>query len=206
MDEFILPILDSDFKDEDYDDILDDFYEKRVVVLNDEIEKNILEKVSLYIIKWNREDKYIPVEKRKPIWIYIQSPGGDLLNGFNLIDIITSSKTPVYGLCFSQCSSMAFHIFITCHKRFAFKNSIFLIHDGSISLANSTSKAKDTMKFFDKIEDKVKEHVLKHSNISSDFYDEIYNKEYYLYADEEGKSLGCVDYIIGDDVELGEIL
>ena len=41
--------------------------EKRILVLNDEISVSILEKCSLYIIKWNTEDKDLPVEKRKPI-------------------------------------------------------------------------------------------------------------------------------------------
>ena len=55
------------------------------------------------------------------------------------------------------------------------------------------------------MDNRTKEHVLKYTNISEDFYDENYEKEVYLYADE-AKSLGCVDYIIGEDCTIDDIL
>lgn len=180
--------------------------EKRILVLNDEISVSILEKCSLYIMKWNTEDNDLPVEKRKPIWLYLQTPGGDVIAGFSLIDVIQTSETPVYTVCFSDCASMGFHIFISGHKRYAFKNSILLIHDGEISVNNSSSKAKDTMKFFETLDKRIKNHVTTSTKITPEFYDSIYDKEYYMYANEEGKELGCVDYIIGEDVPLATIL
>ena len=160
----------------------------------------------MYIMKWNTEDKDLPVEKRKPIWLYLQTPGGDVIAGFSLIDVIQTSETPVYTVCFSDCASMGFHIFISGHKRYAFKNSILLIHDGEISVNNSSSKAKDTMKFFETLDKRIKNHVTTSTKITPEFYDSIYDKEYYMYANEEGKELGCVDYIIGEDVPLATIL
>lgn len=179
---------------------------QRKIVLNDTIDENILENVCLYIMKWNQEDKYIPQENRKPIWLYMNSPGGGVIDGMNLLNIISSSKTPVYTVCFSMCASMAFHIFIAGHKRYCFKDSVLLIHDGQVSINNSSSKAKDTMKFIESLDNRVKTHVLKHTNITAEFYDSIYDTEYYLFGDTEGKELGCVDYIIGDDVPIETIL
>ena len=182
------------------------YLKQRIIILNDSIDDSILENVILYIITWNKEDKYTPKEQRKPIWIYIQSPGGGVMSGFSLIDAIIASETPVYTLCFSECASMGFHIFISGHKRYAFKNSVLLIHDGEIAINNSSSKAKDTMKFFETLDTRIKNHVLSHTTFTSEFYDDIYNKEYYMYANDEGKKLGCVDYIIGEDVNLSEII
>ena len=180
--------------------------DKRILVLNEEISVDILERCSLYILKWNTEDKNIPVEKRKPIWLYLQTPGGDVVAGFNLVDVIQASETPVYTVCFSDCASMGFHIFISGHKRYAFKKSILLIHDGEITVNNSSSKAKDTMKFFETLDKRIKNHVTSSTKITNEFYDSIYDKEYYIYANEEGKELGCVDYIIGEDVPMSTIL
>ena len=179
---------------------------ERKIILNVPIEENVLEDISLYILSWNKEDKDIPENKRQPIWLYINSPGGSVIDGWNVIDVITNSKTPVYTVCFSECASMAFHIFISGHKRYCFKNSILLIHDGQVSINNSSSKAKDTMKFIENLDERVKNHVLSHTTISSDFYDSIYDTEYYLFGDAEGKELGCVDYIIGEDVPMDKIL
>lgn len=197
-----LVIKNSEFLDE----LIQENLDKRILVLNDEISVDILEKYSLYIMKWNAEDKDLPVEKRKPIWLYLQTPGGDVVAGFNLVDVIQASETPVYTVCFSDCASMGFHIFISGHKRYAFKNSILLIHDGEITVNNSSSKAKDTMKFFETLDKRIKNHVTSSTKITNEFYDSIYDKEYYIYANEEGKELGCVDYIIGEDVPISTIL
>lgn len=178
----------------------------RKIILNTPIDEDVLENIILYILAWNKEDKGLPKDKRKPIWLYVNSPGGDMINGWNVIDIIENSETPVYTVCFAECASMAFHIYIAGHKRYCFKNSILLIHDGEIQISNSSSKAKDTMKFIESLDERTKEHVLSHTNISSEFYDSIYDTEYYLFGNAEGKELGCVDYIIGEDVPIDTIL
>lgn len=179
---------------------------QRKIVLNGIVDENTLENISLYIMQWNMEDKDLPVSKRKPIWLYLDSGGGDVISGLNVIDVIKSSETPVNTVCFSQCASMAFHIFIAGHKRYAFKNSILLIHDGEVSISNSSSKAKDTMKFIENLDERVKQHVINNTKITAEFYDSIYDTEYYLFANENGKELGCVDYIIGEDTPVTTIL
>lgn len=182
------------------------YLDERILIFNNTVDVDILEDITLQIIRFNHEDKGLPVDQRKPIKLYIQSPGGDMVSGFNLIDVIEASKTPVYTVCMSNCSSMAFYLFISGHKRYAFKNSILLNHDGEISLSNSNAKAKDTFKFFEEMEARSKDFVVSHTAITPEFYDSIYNKEYFMYANEEAKELGCVDYIIGEDVTLDEIL
>lgn len=193
-------------QDDIYDETIRYYLENRRLILNTIIDDDILEDVTLHILKWNKEDKNLPAESREPIWLYIQSPGGDVINGNSLIDAIEASQTPVYTVCFSQCNSMGFHIFIAGHKRYCFKNSILLIHDGQINISNSSSKAKDTMKFIDVLDQRVKSHVLKHTKITSEFYDSIYDTEYYVYGNTEGKELGIVDFVIGEDVSLEDIL
>ena len=188
------------------ENLLKEFFNDRVIICNDTIDTSCFENVSLKILKFNKEDKLLPVKSRKPIWLFLQSPGGAVVSGFNLIDVIESSSTPVYTVCFANCSSMAFHIFISGNKRYAFKNSVLLNHDGDTTISNSTSKARDTMQFFNTLEDRIKNHVLSHTKMTPEFYDSIYNKEYYMYANDKGKELGCVDYIIGEDVALNDIL
>lgn len=192
---------DSPFKEE----ILKRFLDKRIIVFNDSVDTEVLENIVLHILEWNAADVDIPADKRKPIWIYIQSLGGSTVVGSGLIDIIQISQTPVYTVGFFECASMGFNIFIAGHKRYAFKNTVLMMHDGEIGIQNSTSKAKDTMDFINAMEKRTKEFVISNTNIDSDFYDEIYDREYYMYADD-AKKLGCVDYIIGEDVTLNDII
>lgn len=187
------------------DELLGDLLDKRIIVFSDDVDKNILKTVSLQIIRFNVEDKDIPEEKRRPIWIIIRSPGGNVTDGFNLTDIIKASKTPVYTVATSLCASMGFHIYVAGHKRYAFKNSILLLHEGELGVANSVSKAKDCMKFCNSLEERTKNHVIECTKITPEFYDSIFEREYYMYANEEAKELGCVDYIIGEDVSLEDV-
>lgn len=188
------------------EEVIQEYLDKRVLILNQGIDDEIIEKYILRILSWNLEDMDIPKEKRKPIHIYVNCCGGDVFSGLNFIDVIQSSVTPIYAVGFSFVASMGFLIYIACDKRYAFKNTTLLMHDGDISISNSSSKAKDTMKFVDNMELREKEHVLRCTKITEEFYDEHYNNETFMFANEEAKELGCVDYIIGEDVTINEIL
>jgi ATP-dependent Clp protease protease subunit len=191
--------------DDMYTELLRENLDKRILVFNDSVDECVLDNYILYILKWNKEDQDLPVEKRQTITIYINSPGGNCIDGFNFVDAITASKTPIKGVCFGLAASMGYHILLACHERIAFYNSILLQHDGNIHISNSTSKAKDTMRFFDSMEERTKSYVLSRTNMTEEFYDKIYDQEYYMYADE-AKERGCIEKIIGKDCDLDYIL
>lgn len=188
-----------------YTELMRENLDKRILVFNDGVDENVVENYILYILKWNAEDKDLPIEKRQPITIYLSCPGGNAFDGFNMVDVIMNSKTPVRGVVFSLAASMGYHILLACHERIAFKNSVLLQHDGQVGIQNSTSKARDTMRFFDSMEARTKDYVLAHTAMTEEFYDKIYDQEYYMYADE-AKKLGCIDKIIGEDCDIDEIL
>lgn len=202
MEELLLGKVDECVDDE----IIKEFLEQRKLIINDEIDKNIIENCIAYILKWNSDDKDKPADKRDVITIYINSDGGEVINGFNLIDIIESSITPIRTVCLGCAASMAFSIFISAKKRYAFKNSVLHFHDGETGVRSSTGKFFDTVTFNKNLEDRSKEHILTHTNISKDFYKEVYRQECYMFANDKGKELGCVDYIIGDNCTIDEIL
>lgn len=187
-----------------YEETVRDWLENRTLVINEEIDENIIENYVLNIFKWNREDKHKPTAERVPIKIFINSPGGDLVVAMHLCDAIAASKTPVVAVGLGCVASAAFHIFITCNERIAFKNTVLLMHDGQMYVQNSSSKVKDTMKFYDSVDDRVKEHVLAHTKMTDDYYDDHYDQELYLYADA-AKELGIVDKIVGEDVDIDSL-
>lgn len=203
MNEFILPI--NGGQSDTYDELYREFLGKRILVFNEEVDDSMVENVVMYILKWNMDDIDIPVEKRKPIKIFFSSVGGDTFVSQNVVDVILQSKTPVIGIGLSLVASACYHIYLACHKRFAFANSIFLQHDGTISIANSAKKAKDVMEFLSGSEERSKQFVLSRTNMDEQFYDDHYDVELYMYADR-AKELGVVDKIIGEDITIDEIL
>ena len=150
------------------------------------------------IIAFNREDRGIPTAERKPIRIYINSPGGDVTDGFAIVSAIKSSKTPIYTINIGQWSSAAFLIGISGHKRFSLPYATFLMHDGSTLMFGSTNKAQDRMEFEKRFEaEVVKKHVLERSNMKPTEYDALIRVEYYMLP-EDTLEHGFIDKIIKD--------
>ena len=178
----------------------------RRLYLNSDVDETIIETLVYHILRYNREDKGKPVEERKPIYLYINSPGGNVCDGYGLIDAILSSKTPVYTVNQALCASMGFLIFIAGQKRFTMQRSQFLMHDGSTAGWDSTAKMKDRMEFeTGQIEKMTKEYILSRTNIDSVLYDQKYRVEWYMLPDE-AKHHNICTHIVGKDCELDDIL
>lgn len=184
--------------------LMHDLKDRRVLTLDYDIDDSLFELISKLIIEYNCEDKDLPVEKRKPIILHIASNGGDVVPGLALLSVIESSKTPVYTVVVQQAFSMAIYIAAAGHKRYAFKNSMWLIHDGAIEFESTQRKAKDQMQFTDRINLKLEDVLLANTKLTKEDIEEHSDREWYITA-EEAKKYGIVDYIVGEDCELDEI-
>lgn len=179
--------------------------QQRKLYLSDDIDSCIIDTIVRHILQYNADDKNIPIEQRKPILLYVSSNGGEVDAGFELIDVILQSKTPVYVLNLGYQYSMGFLIGLAGHKRFATKNAKFLMHDGTDFIINSGAKAQDQMEFNKRMSKRVKEYILSRSKITSEEYDSKLRVEWYMFADE-AKEKGFCDYIIGEDCSIDDIV
>jgi len=178
---------------------------QRKLFLNFDIEQMSIADIVKHIMQFNKEDKGIEPKDRRPILLYVTSNGGEVDSGFELIDVIQNSKTPVYTINLGYQYSMGFLIGLAGHKRFATPNAKFLMHDGSNFIYNSGAKAQDQMEFQRKVEERVKRYILSRSQLTSAEYDSKLRVEWYLFADE-AKKKGFVDYIIGEDCDMDEVI
>lgn len=178
---------------------------QRKLFLNFDVEQSGIFGIVKHILQFNKEDKDISPEKRQPILLYVTSNGGEVDSGFELIDVIMNSKTPVYTINLGYQYSMGFLIGLAGHKRFATANAKFLMHDGTNFVWDSGMKAQDRMEFSKKIESRIKKYVLSRSAVSEEEYDSNLRVEWYLFADE-AKEKGFVDFIIGEDCDINEII
>lgn len=188
-----------------YEETYREFLNDRVIILTGEVGDNVIDDCILYILKWNKEDIDIPVDKRKKIRFYISSVGGSIFSANMLIDVILQSETPIVGIGLDIVASAAYLIYLACHDRIAFSNTAFLQHEGDLEYGNSRSKFKQTTDFFDAMEVKGKEFILSRTKMTEEFYDSVYEKELWMYSDR-AKELGVVDKIIGEDCSIRDIL
>ena len=178
---------------------------QRKLFLESDVDQLSVSDIVKNILQYNKEDEGIAPDERIPIRLYIASNGGEVDSGFELIDVIENSITPVYTINIGYEYSMGFLIGLAGHKRFAMPNSKFLMHDGSNFVYNSGSKAQDQMAFNAKVEERIKHYILSHSKLTEEEYDSKVRVEYYLFADE-AKEKGFTDYIIGLDCRVTEII
>ena len=150
--------------------------------------------ISAYIEYWNKKDALIPMEKRQPIKLIIDSPGGFLTDSLTIIDAIKLSKTPVIGVCTGCAYSGGFFIFIACDKRIAYPHASFLFHEGSAGNSGTSSQFQNYAAFYKKQLDQLKDIVLENTTITEDEYKDI-KKDDIWYDAKEAMSKGIVDEI-----------
>lgn len=103
-------------------------YLSRIFTLGEIDSDNTNEIIGL-IYEVNREDKIKEPEKRDPIRIIVNCPGGLCYDGFGIIDVMESSLTPIHTIIHGQASSMGFAIAASGHYRFASKRAVFMLHE-----------------------------------------------------------------------------
>jgi ATP-dependent Clp protease, protease subunit len=191
--------------DDIYQQVIKEYYNDRKIVFNQEIDDNLVENMVLMILQWNKADKDLPIDKRKKIYIYLNSDGGDIVAGNLALSAIKLSKTPVVTVGLAKCASMASYILAAGHERYCFPNTIVLYHDGQTGYVSSGNKGKDIQKFYDELDKYNADFMIKNTNMTAEFLEKIKDREYYMFP-EEAKELGIVEKIIGVDCDIDEII
>lgn len=169
----------------------------RILWLDSEVDETWLEFIR-NILTWNDEDRGLPTESRRPIRLLLHSYGGDLDVNNAFIDVIRCSKTPVWAINVGQACSAACFISIACHRRFAFPNATYLIHQGGGDNFSGTYQQimASMLEYQRKIEN-LEDYLKQTTKIPSELLEERIMTEWYISA-EEAIEYGICDEIITD--------
>ena len=174
--------------------------EDRVIWIDYGVDESILE-VSKLIMHFNKEDKNIPVEERKPIKLLLYSYGGDGQACFSLLDIIDISKTPVYTINMGVAMSAGLLILLAGHKRFCLKKSTALAHSGSGGAQGTYEQTEAQMKDYKRFVDTMRNYIVDRTHIDTKTLNKYKTKEWYLYSEDQ-LNYGIVDKIVDDIDEI----
>ena len=195
--ELIKQLTDGKRDDYDFVDVIDlDNALNRHLHLG-EIDTVVADSVDSYIRFFNRLDKEenIPIEERKPVLIYIDSQGGDLMGSFTIIDSIKASETPVWTINIGMAYSGGFFVFLAGHRRFSYKNASFLFHEGSTAQWGDAHKFNNFADFYKRILKRLKNHVIENSEITEEEYEKHIKDDWWL-TPEEAIEYGICDEIV----------
>ena len=171
-------------------------FKNRTIILQD-IKGNVTGSIiQQNILIWNLIDGDKPISKREPIKIYIDSWGGSVIDGFEIVDAIKTSKTPVYTYVTGAAYSCGLIVAMAGHKRFAYPHSSFLMHEGSIgSDIQDAHKFKKYAEFYNVQLEQMKKFVLENTKITSEEYDKI-SKDDNWYTAEQALEKGFIDEVV----------
>lgn len=176
---------------------LRDYYRdeaERVFWVDDEINDNLLDLVKM-IIRCNKEDRGLAVEARKPIKIFIDSPGGDVCALWTTIKAIEISKTPVYTINYCTAFSAAADLLASGHKRYALPGTSAMVHSGSCVFGGTVEQAENMKKHFDKLGKKITDYFLAHTKADPKAFKKKAPSDWYM--DEcEMLENGLIDEIV----------
>lgn len=99
------------------------FLKTRQILLTGEIDKDLSEKIIRQLL-------IMEAENGSPIYLYIDSPGGDADAGFAIFDMVRFVKAPVYIIGMGLVASAAALVLLAVPKerRIGLTNSHYLIH------------------------------------------------------------------------------
>lgn len=187
------------------DSLVMEDYADRKIYINHTIDNEVTDMLVFFILRYNAEDKGIPIEERKPIRIFLSTNGGDLNEGMACMSIIKSSKTPVWTISFGSLYSMGFHIFLTGSRRIITPEVTFLNHDGSYYIGGNTGTVLDNVKFYQEQLKRLNDYTVERTKITDKKLKQMERNEVFFFA-EEALSLGIATDIIGVTADLDEIL
>lgn len=170
--------------------------DNRILWIDGEIDITLLE-ITRLIMYWNIQDKDIPVEERKPIKLFIFSPGGNLAETMHACSIMQMSKTPVWTVNMGMAMSGGFLLLINGHKRFTMPYARAMFHRGSGGAAGTYGQAEDAMKDYNAQMNDMQNLVLKQTKISKQAFSKKKDRDWYFGAEEQVKN-GVVDEIVTD--------
>lgn len=169
----------------------------RTIWIDEEIDGITLDVVSK-IIRWNQDDKDIPVEERKPIRILFNSPGGNLDVEETIVSMIRLSKTPIYGIALGMVASAASLIFLSCHKRFALSNAYLILHKGSCqNISGDYTNVQNAMEDYRKQIEQLEKFYIENTQIPEDVVREKLKSDWYIRG-KKLKEYGLIDEWIED--------
>lgn len=157
--------------------------DNRTFWLDDEVTPFLLE-LTRYIIYWNKEDKEVPIEQRKPIRILIFSPGGDLETYRSISDIIQLSKTPIVGINMGVAYSAAAMIFLSCHTRLMLPSASVLFHKGSSQMSGSFNEVCSAMYEYQKQVEELSHIIEQKTTYTAEEIEDNMSGDWYIRAQD----------------------
>ena len=146
-------------------------------------------------LRWERFSRSLGPEFQVPIWLHINSEGGDLFAAFAIADQIQQIQTPIYSVIEGLGASAATIISVACHKRYIQPSAYMLVHQFSTWFAGKHEDFKDEMALQEMLIARMVEFYSTHTVLSKDDLSERLKHDFWMNA-ERAVDLNFADEIL----------
>ena len=168
--------------------------ERRVLWIDYEIDESLLHVVK-QILLWNREDAGIPPDQRKPIYMLLFSPGGDLDATLSCADTMGLSETPIVSVSMGQAYSGGLVLLLAGHQRYCLPNATAMLHSGSSMIGGTASQVVSYTQYYKGQLERLKQYILGRTKITSAMYKRKSEEDWWFSAEDQLK-YGIVQEIV----------
>ena len=162
----------------------------RTVVLKDEVQAENIDAIVGQI-------KGFVQDSNKPIFIIINTPGGSIEAGLDLINLIKSISVPTYCVIETEAYSMGANISQYCTKTYIHKYAAMLFHRAAYSVRGYVDEVRVRVLFTDRYLMAIESDLARQMGLTHDQYLNKRGAEWWITADEAAK-FGLVDGVIDE--------
>lgn len=179
------------------DPLAEKFIKTRQIILSGEINKDLAEKIVRQLLVLEADDA------EKPVYIYIDSPGGDVDAGFAIFDMIRFVSCPVFLIGMGLIASAAALILLAVDKehRLALSHSRYLIHQPSSGMRGVATDIEIHAKEMERTKAVLNKIISEQTGKSFEQVAADTNRDYWLNS-EESVEYGLVSRIINSRKDL----
>jgi len=133
----------------------------------------------------------------KDIYLYINSPGGQVTAGLAIYDTMQYIRSDVSTLCLGQAASMGAHLLAAGApgKRFALPNARIMIHQPLGGFQGQATDVEIHAREIIKIKERLNRMLARHTGQPIERINEDAERDFFLTA-EEAKAYGLVDKVL----------
>ena len=134
---------------------------------------------------------------RKPIKLYINSPGGSITAGMAIYDTMRTISCPVHTVGMGMCASMASFLLSMGDKRSVLENTEIMIHQPLTGVQGQQTDIQIVAKHIERLREKLERKYAEKSNgkITYEQIHEACERDNYLEA-QQALDMGLIDEII----------
>ena len=165
----------------------------RILFLNTNIEPTMVNILTAQLL-------WLDQQSDKPINMYINSPGGSVIDGLQLIDTMNFINAPISTTCLGMAASMG-AVILSCGekgKRFALPHSRVMIHQASGGFNGKSEDVKTSYEQLLRCQKDIYEILSQNIGVDYEEIERLCSNTDKWFIGREAIDLGIVDKIVGE--------